>query len=91
MNFGWSQIETAVSSKLARLKKYKWRILAVTVFLAVLSPVAVVTYLSSREQPVYMDDEQWGLFFDPESGFPRTLLSDKFPKFYKIVLESIDA
>jgi hypothetical protein len=84
VNFGWSQIETTVSSKLAPFKKYKWRILAVTVFLVIFSPVIVVTYLSNREQNLYMSDDQFNLsLFQPP-------LHTSFPKYYKVVLESVD-
>src|SRR5438270_1855098 len=84
MNFAWSHIETTVASKLATFKKYKWRILAVTVFLIIFSPVVVVTYLSNQEQPLYVDDGQFYLsLFQPP-------LHTSFPKYYKVVLESVD-
>jgi hypothetical protein len=84
VNFAWPQIETTVASKLATFKKHKWRILAVTVFLIIFSPVVVITYLSSRKQPLYMNDDQLDLsLFQPP---PHT----SFPKYYKVLLESVD-
>lgn len=76
---------------LKKLQKYKLRILAVTVFLVIFSPVVVVTYLSNREQPLYMDDDQWSLGLEPPRfAKPPTPISEMFPKYYKVVLESID-
>jgi hypothetical protein len=75
------------------LPKHKWRILAVTVFLAIFSPVVAVTYLSNREQPLYMDDDQWSLgvedAYESATNLP-TRINEMFPKYYKVVLDSID-
>ncbi len=69
---------------LKKLQKYKLRILAVTVFLVIFSPIIVVTYLSSQEQLLYIDDDQWNLSVASEP------ITQMFPKYYKVVLESID-
>jgi hypothetical protein len=83
----WSLVKWVISSTLSPFKTflgYKRRILAVAVFLAIVSSFLVASYLDHREIWIDEDPDQLNL---KATNAP---MSSNTPKFYKVALESID-